>query len=125
MTWQGPRTANDPTLTGRAWRDIRKHWVRLRLPCARCGYAIDYDGPRYLATSTGRRRQNPRYLVVGHIVSRYEARLRGWTEQQTNALANTQPECQACSNSSGARLGQRVQRTKATTRAALDTSRRW
>jgi len=51
---------------------------------------------------------NPKALVVGHIVSRYAARRAGWTEAEINALSNTQPECQACSNRSGAQLGQRV-----------------
>ena len=127
MTWRGPKTAasRDPLLHGTAWRQIRKHWLTLRLPCARCGRAIAYDGPQYLIDSRGRRRQNPRYLVVGHIVSRYQARRMGWTEAQINSLTNTQPECVACSNRSGAQLGQRVQATRQTARAQLDTSRRW
>lgn len=122
--WRGPRTPGDPLLTTHHWRTvIRPHWQRLRLPCARCGRPIDYDGPRFLIVND-RRRLNPRYLVVGHIVSRYEARRRGWTDQQINALSNTQPECQACSNSSGARLGQRVQGSHTAT-AQLAETRRW
>lgn len=109
--WRGPRTATDPLLTTAQWRKIRQHWIKLRRPCARCGMPIDYDGPRYLVVN-GRRRQNPRSLVVGHIVSRYDARRMGWTEDRINSIPNTQPECQDCSNRSGARLGQKVQRSR-------------
>lgn len=122
MTWRGPRTPRDPLLTTRAWRNDREHWQRLRLPCARCGRPIDYDGPRYL-TINGKRRQNPCYLVIGHIVDRWEARRRGWTEQQINARANQQPECQNCSNTSGARLGQRIQASK--TKKPSNDRARW
>jgi hypothetical protein len=110
-SWRGPRTGNDPLLTNHHWRKvIRPHWQRLRLPCARCGGPIDYDGARYLVVN-GKHRLNPRYLVVGHKVDRYLARRMGWTDLQINALSNTQPECQTCSNRSGAQLGQRVQKS--------------
>jgi hypothetical protein len=123
VTWRGPRTAADPLLTGYHWRvTVRNHWKAQRLPCAVCRKPIDYDGPRYYLSVTGRRTLNPRYLVVGHIVSRYTAKRYGWTEAQINALSNTRPECQACSNRTGAKLGQKVQRSKRTT---LNTSRRW
>jgi hypothetical protein len=46
-------------------------------------------------------RQNPRSLVVGHIISRYQAKLMGLSPTQINALSNTQPECQSCSNKTG------------------------
>ena len=117
VTWRGPRTAPDPALTTRSWRELRKHWQRLRLPCARCRGPIDYDGPRFLIVR-GRRRLNPRYLVVGHIVSRRTARILGWSDAQTNGAANTQPECQTCSNRSGAREGQRAQRAVARVKVA-------
>lgn len=100
--WSTKREAPDPGLQSHHWRvTVRGHWQRLRQPCARCGGPIDYDGPRHLLAS-GRRRLNPRYLCVGHKVSRRQALLLGWTEEQTNAIANTQPECQDCSNRSGA-----------------------
>ena len=115
MTWRGPRTTRDPLLTTHHWRKVvRPYWQRLRQPCARCGKPIDYDGPRYVVVA-GKRTLNPRYLVVGHKVDRYTAKRMGWTEQQINAIANSQPECQSCSNSSGARLGQRVQAAKLAT----------
>jgi hypothetical protein len=124
MTWRGPRTPNDPVLTSHHWRTVvRPYWQRRRLPCSRCGCAIDYDGPRYLTTPSGKRAMNPRALVVGHIVSRYAARRAGWTEAEINALSNTQPECQACSNRSGARLGQRVR--SATSNAPVIYVGRW
>lgn len=77
----------------------RAHWQALRLPCARCGHAIDYDGPRILPNG----KHNPRYLVVGHIVSRMDALALGWTLERINDLSNTQPECWTCSVTSGAR----------------------
>lgn len=125
MVWRGPRTARDPLLTGRAWRADRGYWQQLRLPCARCRGPIDYTGPRFLIVR-GRKRLNPRYLVVGHIVSRYEARRRGWTDEQINARANQQPECQHCSNTSGARLGNRVQAARQAGRTKQPaTASRW
>jgi hypothetical protein len=125
-----PRRASkgtDPLLTTKAWRvDIRQHWIRLGLPCARCGGAIEYGAPRYLA---GTRRVNPRSLVVGHIVGRDQAKRMGWTDAQINALSNTQPECARCSDSSGARYGNRkrgqVRAVLKRARVELDTSRAW
>ena len=127
MAWRGPRTPSDPQLHTAAWRRIRDHWRRSGQPCAVCGVAIDYTGPRYLVVR-GKRVQNPRALVVGHIVSRRRAKLLGWTAAQTNALSNTRPECQRCSNLSGAREGQRAQATalqQSRPTMTLDTSRRW
>jgi hypothetical protein len=126
MAWRGPRTPTDPLLNNHHWRvTIRNHWKMLRLPCARCGRAIDYDGEYYLRTITGRRIKNPRYLVIGHIVDRYVAKRYGWTESEINALTNTRPECMGCSNKSGARLGQKVQRSKIAAAQRIDTARRW
>jgi hypothetical protein len=105
MAWRGSHGRHDRPLTTVAWRKHRIYWKRLRLPCSGCGGWIDYDGPRYLPG----RRLNSRYLVVGHIVSRHQGRLWGWTEAQINALSNTQPECQDCSNRSGAKLGRQLQ----------------
>jgi hypothetical protein len=107
MPW-APRGDADPVLTSSAWRRDRDYWKAQRLPCARKGCRIDYDGPRWFYVD-GQRRQNPAYLVVGHKVSRYRARQLGWTEAQINARSNQQPECQDCSNKSGARLGRQVQ----------------
>lgn len=127
MTWRGPRTTTDPLLATQAWRTtIRNHWKRLQLPCARCGRAIDYTGPRYYLLPNGKRKLNPRYLVVGHRVSRHHARIMGWTDEQINDINNTQPECLACSNRSGAQLGGKVQRLmRARNTVGMDDSRRW
>lgn len=123
--WQGRRGPADPLLQTHHWRKVvRPYWQALRLPCARCGKPIDYDGPRYL-TINGQRRQNPRYLVVGHKVDRYTARRLGWTDDQINALSNTQPECQHCSNRSGAQLGQRVQQTRQPRQPRIAETLRW
>ena len=121
MAWRGPRTASDPLLHTAEWRRIRDYWKRSGRPCA-VGVAIDYTGPRYLVAN-GRRVQNPRALVVGHIVSRRKAKLLGWSAAQINALANTRPECQHCSNRSGAREGQRAQ--AAVLRSTPNTASRW
>ena len=107
--WSTKRGASDPALTSRAWRAHRAYWTAQRLPCSRCGGPIDYGDPRYLP---GTRRLNPRYLVVGHIVSRRQARLLGWPEQRINARANTQPECQDCSNRSGAAESNHARRSR-------------
>jgi hypothetical protein len=120
--WRGPRkSGKDPLLAKAAhYKRNRAHWQRLRLPCAVCGRAIDYDGPRYIGG-----RQNGRSLVVGHIVARHWAKQMGWSAAQINALANTQPECQSCSNRSGAKLGNVVQRTKQRVRVGATDAHRW
>jgi hypothetical protein len=67
-------------------------------------------------------------VQTGTAPSRHPAARRGkpCDEQQINALANTRPECQACSNRAGAQLGARVQRTKRRMRTGrADDSARW
>jgi hypothetical protein len=105
MPWGTGRGNRDPSLVTYAWKQHRVYWKRQRLPCARCGGQIDYDGPTYLPG----RKLNPRSLVVGHIVSRHRARELGWPEAAIHALSNTQPECRRCSNRSGAKLGRQIQ----------------
>jgi 5-methylcytosine-specific restriction endonuclease McrA len=119
MAWRGPKESGKDPLLARAshYQRNRKHWQRLRLPCAVCGRPIDYDG---LNLINGR--QNPRALVVGHIVSRYHAKRMGWSEAMINATANTRPECRACSNRSGAQLGRQVQQAKAMVRVSASAS---
>jgi hypothetical protein len=95
----------------------RQYWQRLRLPCAVCSRAIDYDGPNLIGG-----RQNPRALVVGHRVSRFAAKRAGWSEAMINSTANTQPECRACSNRTGAQLGRKVQQAKAKAKVRLSVS---
>jgi hypothetical protein len=110
MAWRGPKSAGKDPLLARAshYKRNRQYWQRLRLPCSVCHRPIDYDGPRFIVGW-----QNPRTLVVGHIVSRHQAKRLGWSVTQINALSNSQPECQECSNRSGARLGQQVQKANA------------
>jgi hypothetical protein len=101
----------DPALNSRKHRDHnRKYWQALRLPCARCGGRIDYDGPPILGNGL----HNPRYLVVGHKVSRTEGLAQGWTLAQINDITNTQPECWECSISSGGAESVKVRRTTRT-----------
>jgi 5-methylcytosine-specific restriction endonuclease McrA len=101
--WRGPQKPSDPLLTATSHKRNKAHWRRLRLPCQLCGRQIDYTGPRYLNG-----KQNPASLVVGHVVSRYHAKRMGWSEAEINSLANSRPECQACSNRMGASLGATV-----------------
>ena len=114
----------DPLLTTTEWRvTIRQHHIRAGLPCARCGGVIQYGAPRYYP---GTRRVNRRSLVVGHIVGRDQAKRLGWSDEQINALSNTQAEHAVCSDRSGAaylnaKRGRRVTRS----RAKLVTTRPW
>jgi len=108
MTWRGPRSrGNDHLLHGVDWSKIKAYYRTVKPPrCARCGCALDWDGT-YMING----KCNPRYPVVGHRVSRVVARSLGWTDQQINDLSNTQIECKRCSDRSGARSGQRIQRS--------------
>lgn len=98
---------------------MRNHFKQLRLPCAVCRGPIDYDGPAFFVLPNGKPRQNPQSLVIGHIVSRHQAKLLGWSERQINDISNCRQECRRCSNRSGARLGQRVQQANQARRAAV------
>jgi hypothetical protein len=122
--WRGPKTATsrDPLLSVAAHRRRnRNHWIRSGRPCALCGRALVYDKTlRYIGG-----RQNPAYLVVGHVVSRYHAKLMGWSDAEMNSLGNTRPECTACSNKSGAQLGQKVQRSRYQVRLGRTDADRW
>jgi hypothetical protein len=113
----------DPLLLSGEWARIRRFWIALGLPCARCGLPIDYVSPR-----------NPASLVVGHIVGRDLARSMGWSDDRINARSNTQPEHSRCSSASGATYGNRKrgQRVRSAPRPApvvclepLRTSREW
>jgi hypothetical protein len=131
MAWRGSRNGrSDPLLHTPAWRRvIRPYWKRRRLPC-QCGCGgqpIDYDGPTYVIVN-GKRRLNPRSLVIGHIVSRYEAKRLGWTAEQINSIANTRPERMDHSLRSGGRLGASIQQgwqPKPAPVAPPDTASRW
>jgi hypothetical protein len=123
VAWRGPSktsASRDPLLSVASHRrHNRNYWIRSGLPCQVCGRALVYDKAlRYIGG-----RQNPAYLVVGHIVSRYHAKLMGWTDAMINARSNTRPECTACSNKSGARLGQKVQRSQV--RFGATDAHRW
>jgi hypothetical protein len=113
MAWRRSRNGwSDPLLHTPAWRRvIRPYWKRRRLPC-QCGCwpprPIDYDGPTYVVVN-GKRRLNPAALVIGHVVSRYEAKRLGWSAEQINALSNTRPERQDHSLRSGGVLGAQIQ----------------
>jgi hypothetical protein len=106
MTWDRTRATddNDPVINNRNWRKLRERVKALRLPCACCNGWIDYDN---IYGSQG-----PRSFVLGHRVSRREARARGWTVAQMNDPANLQPECRSWSNKSGAQLARSLQNTR-------------
>lgn len=105
---------------------MRDYWRTQGKPCARCGKAIAYSSTYYFP---GTRTINPDAFVCGHIVSRDRAKQLGWTDEQINSIANTQPECARCSMTSGARDGNRKARglrvVSRGTKTQLDTSRKW
>jgi hypothetical protein len=106
MPWnQGQHSDADPMITSGAWRILRRQWKARGLPCARCGRPIDYAGGRFLASG----KINRASFVLGHKVSRREARALGWSEWQINDSSNLQAEHLGCSNSSGAVLGRAIQ----------------
>lgn len=107
MIWRGPHSGELEGRGSKQWAYVKGYWRAQRLPCARCGRSIDYDGP-YMIMVGGRRTINRRYLVIGHVVSRALARSLGWTTEQINDLRNTQPECMDCSIRSGAIAGNRA-----------------
>jgi hypothetical protein len=108
MPFSEARGDGDSLFTTYKWRKLREQIKKLRQPCWRCGQPIDYAGPKYFIVN-GKRKQNPRSFVLGHVVSRREARAAGWSEARINAPSNLQAECLGCSNSSGASLGRRLQ----------------
>jgi hypothetical protein len=129
--WRGPRTTRDPLLITASHRSNRTYWVALArtvgLRCTLCGCPIEWR-KEYRRLPNGR--ENPRYLVIGHVTSRYTAKRMGWTEQQINSLSNTRPECKHCSNKTGAQLGRQVQHSnrnkdRVKVRGDLDDSRDW
>jgi hypothetical protein len=100
-------------------------------PCG--GEPIDYDGPTFWVVN-GKRQLNPRALVIGHVVSRYEAKRLGWTAAMINDISNTRPERMDHSLRSGGRLGAGIQqgwqpKPPAVTPPApvrhIDTASRW
>jgi hypothetical protein len=120
MTWDKTRASddNDPVINSRQWRKLRERIAALRLPCARCGGWIDYGNVFG--------KQDPRSFVLGHRVSRREAKARGWTAAQMNSPANLQPECRSCSNKSGAKLGRALQAPQMTAEQLVRaTADRW
>jgi hypothetical protein len=131
MAWQRARNGwSDPLLHTPSWRRVvRPYWQRRRLPC-QCGCwppePIAYDSPTYFVIN-GKRRLNPAALVIGHVVSRYEAKQLGWTAQQINALSNTRPERQDHSLRSGGRLGASIQQGRQSPAPVrhIDTAHRW
>jgi hypothetical protein len=70
----------DPLLKRADWRAAIAYWRASSAPCARCGGHIDRRS----------KTRGPDSLDVGHVVSRYEARRMGWTDEQINSLSNTQ-----------------------------------
>jgi len=113
------RTRADPLLRGTQWTGTggpRAYWLARRGPCRAqpCkfpGAPIDYDGPYWVPTTTGRVTTPSGYTInllayhCGHIVSRSLGKRLGWTAAQINALGNTRPEHAGCSVSDGGRLG--------------------
>ena len=119
MPWKG-RRQRDPLLVTAAYRAARRYWKQLALPCARCGRPINYDAPHLIAGKL-----NPWAYQLGHKVGRTQARRLGWTDEQINAIANTQPEHQRCNHLAGIKAGHKTQKVRAQRRKVANTSREW
>jgi len=106
---------------------LRAYWRHVeRLPCARCGGQIDYDGPTYVQVWVDgrlKRKGNPFALDVGHKV---EADL---DKRKWYAPIDTQPEHARCNRKAGAQYGNRKRGRESMQRKAfrvtLRTSQRW
>jgi hypothetical protein len=105
----------DPLLKRADWRAAIAYWRGSNAPCARCGGRIDRRS----------KTRGPDSLDVGHVVSRYEARRLGWTDEQINALSNTRPEHARCNRADGARLGNANRREAAGPPRQPLTSESW
>jgi hypothetical protein len=99
-------TPVDPWLSNNAWRTVRTalraEWLLAAqqgavIVCARCLRPIDLT-LRY---------PHPGSLVVGHKISRNEAKRLGWTMAIAHDRSNLQPEHKRCSQSAGAAEGNR------------------
>jgi hypothetical protein len=70
MSWgNGRRGSPDPALVTYQWKQHRVYWKRQRLPCARCGGWIDYDGPRGRARAQKRLPVEVRQQLLDGIYS--------------------------------------------------------
>jgi len=118
-------TPVDPWLSASAWRTVRTalraEWLVAAqqgqlILCARCQRPID------LAL----RHPHPESLVVGHRVSRNEAKRRGWSMAMAHDRNNLQPEHKRCSQSAGAAEGNRspLRKLPASARTAATAKRK-
>lgn len=116
---EAPTMPNDPGLKTKEWHKIRAFWLTgggRTAPCARCGGEID------------RRRgaRGPWSLDVGHIVSRYEARRLGWSEDKIHAQENTQAEHRRCNRAAGAAITNAIREASKNTKPQVrHVSRAW
>ena len=129
MAWRGPRTASDPGLNSRAWLDVKAHWRAIREPrcqaprCLHPRVPVDYDGPYWLYTRSGRRTINRYAFHAGHIVGREQARRLRWPADAIYCIGNSRPEHAACNISAGARRGQIIQARRREVNAAMNADR--
>jgi hypothetical protein len=109
MAWAGTRKRGDPMLSSYAWRKLRAGYVKqLPLVCWRCGDPITVGHRNYPGTKI----TNLESLVLGHRVSRNQAKAYGWTAQQMNDTSNLAPEHFRCSSSSGSKEGNAMLKIK-------------
>jgi ferredoxin len=92
------RQPADPIYRHPSYAAAVKHWRANGTHCARCGTTLDRT-----PGATG-----PTAYQCGHIIDKHTARAAGWPIEAINAITNTQPECQRCNTSHGARLGNQL-----------------
>jgi hypothetical protein len=100
MSWgNGRRGSPDPALVTCQWKQHRVYWKRQRLPCARCGGWIDYDGPRGRARAQKRLPVEVRQQLLDGIYSgqpfRRVLRDLGLTSNQVWGLTKTDDDWSA------------------------------
>jgi hypothetical protein len=100
MSWgNGRRGSPDPALVTYQWKQHRVYWKRQRLPCARCGGWIDYDGPRGRARAQKRLPVEVRQQLLDGIYSgqpfRRVLRDLGLTSNQVWGLTKTDDDWSA------------------------------
>jgi hypothetical protein len=82
------RNSESDSISGEGTTPYSRHGAAVPGPHPCGGEPIDYDGPTFWVVN-GNPQLNPRALVIGHVVSRYEAKRLGWTAAMINDISNT------------------------------------
>jgi hypothetical protein len=107
MVWNSKRKA-DYLVETPGQRAARAYFRQQQTqPCATCRREIDYSWTKKMIN--GKWVYNSRGLVAGHVISRSQGKLLGYSDDQLQALSNFRPECRSCSVRQGSRLGRAMQ----------------